>query len=225
MLRVNANAHQIMKPKFLSLLTVGLSLLTVPVLTSSAQTPPAGSAGVSPAAPAPGNAPASGNFFNSVAGYFTAFNTNLDASTAAARGSLWTGADSLQGGDVPLANSLGLSYNVYTPGSNSPVRIGIESVTRNSGVAGTLVSEQFGPELKFIVHDVTLTAYADPLYDFAAQPTKNAKGKSVAADRFGVEIGLRLQKQLTDHTFAGTGIGARLPKNEQVFQVFAGFTF
>jgi hypothetical protein len=30
---------------------------------------------------------------------------------------------------------------------------------------------------------------------------------------------------LTDHTFAGTGIGARLPKNEQVFQVFAGFTF
>lgn len=165
-----------------------------------------------------------GNFFNSVTGYFTSFNTNLEASTAAARGSLWTGADSLQGGDVPLANSLGLSYNLYQPAA-SPVRLGFESVTRNSGVAGTIVSQQIGPNLKLIVHDVTITAYADPLYDFAATDTKNAKGKTVKADRIGCEIGLRLQKQLTEHTFAGTGVGARLPKNTQVFQVFAGFTF
>lgn len=198
-------------------------------LNARAQTtPPAPGTAAVPAAPATAtaSAPASGSFFDSVAGYFTSFNTNLDAPTAAARGSLWTGADSLQGnGTIPLANSLGLSYNIYQP-ATSPVRIGFESVTRNSGVAGTLVSEQIGPNLKLIVHDVTLTVYADPIYDFAATDTKNAKGKVVAhADRIGAEIGLRLQKQLTEHTFAGTGIGARLPKNQQVFQVFAGFTF
>jgi hypothetical protein len=169
--------------------------------------------------------PASGTFFDSVAGYFTSFNLALDAPTAAARGSLWTGADSLQGnGTVPLANALGLSYNLYQP-ATSPVRIGIESVTRNSGVAGTLVSQQVGPALKFIVHDVTMTAYADGLYDFNPSTHLNKKGKTITDSAMGVEIGLRLQKQLTDHTFAGTGIGARLPKNQQVFQVFAGFTF
>ncbi len=193
-------------------------LACAPVFAQTSTNDPA------PPATTPPPASGSGSFFSSVAGYFSSFNTNMDGSVAAARGSLWTGADSLQGGNVPLANSLGISYNLYQP-SNSPVRIGIESVTRNSGVAGTLVSEQFGPNLKFIIHDVTLTAYADPLYDFAAQATKNAKGKTIAADRFGCEIGLRLQKQLTEHTFAGTGIGARLPKNEQVFQIFAGFTF
>jgi hypothetical protein len=210
-----------MKPKLFFSLVLGFVL----ALGSSAlaQTPPVPPAPTA-TAPAASDAPAGGSFFNSVEGYFASFNTNLDASTSAARGSLWTGADSIQGGNVALANSLGLSYNLYQP-SNSPVRIGFESVTRNSGVAGTLVSEQAGPELKFIIHDVTLTAYADGLYDFAAQDTKNAKGKTVSADRIGVEIGLRLQKQLTEHTFAGTGIGARLPKNQQVFQVFAGFTF
>jgi len=166
-----------------------------------------------------------GNFFSSVTGYFTAFNTNLEADVFAARGQLWTGADSLQGnGTVPLANSLGLSYNVYQP-ATSPVRIGFESVTRNSGVAGTIVSEQIGPNLKLIIHDVTLTIAADPFYDFAVQDTKNAKGKTVHASRIGAEVDLRLQKQLTSHTFAGTGIGVQLPKNRQIFQVFAGFSF
>src|SRR6185312_15256921 len=138
-----------------------------------------------------------GNFFSSVTGYFTSFNTNLESDVLAARGQLWTGADSLQGnGTVPLANSLGLSYNVYQP-SNSPVRLGFESVTRNSGVAGTIVSEQIGPNLKLIIHDVTLTLAVDPLYDFAVQDTKNAKGKTVHASRIGAEVDLRLQKQLT----------------------------
>ena len=169
--------------------------------------------------------PSDGNFFNSVTGYFTSFNTNLEADVAAARGSFWTGADSLQGnGTVPLANSLGLSYNLYQP-TNAPVHVGLESVTRNSGVAGTIVSEQIGPNLKLIIHDVTLTLAADPFYDFAAQDTKNAKAKTVKADRIGFEVDLRLQKQLTAHTFAGTGIGVQLPKNRQIFQVFAGFTF
>jgi len=170
------------------------------------------------------NGPADGNFFSSVTGYFTSFNTNLEADVSAARGQLWTGADSLQGGNVPLANSLGLSYNIYQP-SNSPVRIGFESVTRNSGVAGTIVSEQLGPDLKLIVHDVTITLAADPFYDFAAQDTLNAKGKTVRASRIGAEVDLRLQKQLTAHTFAGTGIGVQIPKNRQIFQIFAGFTF
>lgn len=197
-----------MKTKLLILSLVSALGLSAPAQTNTPPAPPENS----------------GTFFSSVADYFSSFNTNLDDPVSASRGSLWTGADSIQGGKVSLANSLGLSYNVYQP-SNAPVRFGFESVTRNSGVAGTLVSEQVGPRLSFIVHDTTITGYADPLYDFDPDTHVNAKGKTITDGAFKVEIGLRLQKQLTTHTFAGTGIGAQLPKAKQIFQVFAGFTF
>lgn len=179
---------------------IGVALLAATVI--HAQTP----------APAPAPA-APPNFFGSVTGYFTSFNTNYDASVAAARMSLWTGADSLQGAGVPLANSLGLSYNVYAP-TNSSLRLSIETVIRNSGVAGTIVSDQIGGGVGFIFHDTKFTAYADGGYDFIA--TK---------DRFYGEVGLRLQKNLTENTFAGIGIGVQFPQNRQIEQVFAGFSF
>lgn len=174
---------------------IGVALLAATVI--HAQTPP----------------PTPPNFFGSVTGYFTSFNTNYDASVAAARMSLWTGADSLQGAGVPLANSLGLSYNIYAP-TNSSLRLSIENVIRNSGVAGTIVSDQIGGGVGFIFHDTKFTAYADGGYDFIA--TK---------DRFYGEGGLRLQKNLTENTFAGIGIGVQFPQNRQIEQVFAGFSF
>lgn len=164
------------------------------------------------------------SFFNSLGSYFTSFNTNLDSAVAESRGSLWTGADSLQGGNTPLANSLGLAYYLYAP-TNSQARIGLESVTRNSGVAGTLVSEQAGFELGFIVHDVTICIYGDGLYDFQPETHLNKKGKKLTDSPFDGEIGLRIRKNLTEHTYIGTGIGAQLPQNRQVFSVFTGFTF
>lgn len=201
-----------MKTKIGSLLTVGLCLLALSAAAQSTNTP----------LPAPPQN--AGTFFSSVADYFASFNTNLDESVFAARGKLWTGADSIQGGNVSLANSLGLSYNIYQP-TNSAVRLGAESVTRNSGVAGTLVSEQIGPQINFVIHDTTITGYGDGLYNFDPASHVNKKGKTIKDNPLGAEIGLRLQKALTVHTFAGTGVGAQLPKPRQVFQVFAGFTF
>lgn len=158
-----------------------------------------------------------GNFFGSVTSYFSSFNTNLDSNFGSERVSVWTGVDSIQGGTTPLANQLGIGYDVYsTYGADGLKKTAIqfENVLRNSGVAGTVVSDQAGFGLSFIVHDVKLTAYADAGYDLQA-PHEKIYG----------EIGLRAFKALTEHTFAGVGIGAQVPANRQVLSVFAGFTF
>ncbi len=159
----------------------------------------------------------SGSFLGTVQDYFTSFNTNYDATFGAERVTLWTGVDSIQGGATPLANQLGFAYDVYSStGANGlkTTAVQLENVLRNSGVAGTVVSEQAGLGLSIIVHDVKLTAYADFGYDL--QATK---------DKLYGEVGLRAFKALTEHTFAGVGIAAQVPANRQVLSVFAGFTF
>jgi hypothetical protein len=160
------------------------------------------------------------SFFQSFTGYFTSFNTNYDATFGAERATIWTGVDSIQGGAVPLANSLGISYDLYSAGVNTKTlfkgtAVSVENVIRNSGVAGTIVSDQLGFGLSFVVHDVKLTAYADVGYDL------QQRGR----DKIFGEIGLRVMKALSEHTFAGIGQGAQLPANRQVFSVIAGFTF
>ena len=173
--------------------------------------------------PQPAEAPAppanSGSFFQSVTGYFTSFNTNLDGTFLQEHGSIWTGVDSIQGGPVPLANSIGLSYDLYRP-TNSAVRISVENVLRNSGVAGTVLSEGMGLGMSWVVHDTKLTAYLDGVYGVGGEAA-NAK----FMDRLNAEIGLRVQKALTDHTFAGVGFAVQLPSNRQVLSATVGFTF
>ena len=146
------------------------------------------------------------SFFSSVQSYFTSFNTNLD-STFQSKAQLWVGADSIQGGISPMANSIGLSYSIWKA-------VSVESVTRNAGVAGTVVSSQLGLGLSFVVHDAKITAYGDAGYAFAEPGQK-----------FYGELGVRVQKALTEHTFALVGIAAQLPQNRQVLTVGAGFTF
>lgn len=163
-------------------------------------------------------------FFNSVSDYFSSFNTNLDSTFATERAEIAIGVDSTQGGNAPLANSLRVSYTVYQP-SNAVTALSIENVLDNSGVAGTLVSEQLGLGFSFIVHDVKLTGYADGLYDFNPTTTTNSKGKTRKDSAFGAEIGLRVEKAMTTHTFSGIGLGVVLPRNEQKFQAYTGFTF
>lgn len=150
-------------------------------------------------------------FFNSVESYFSSFNTNLDSTFATERLEIAIGVDSVQSGVTPLANTLRISYTVYQP-SNSVTALSLENVVDNSGVAGTIVSEQFGVGFSFIIHDTKLTGYADALYEF--------KTHDIMA-----EIGLRVEKALTTHTFAGIGLGVVVPRNEQKFQAFTGFTF
>lgn len=163
-------------------------------------------------------------FFNSLEGYFASFNTNLDSTFATERAEIAVGVDSIQGGATPLANSFRISYNVYQP-SNGVTAISIENVIENAGVQGTILSEQAGIGLSFVIHDTKLTGYADGLYDFQPHTTTNAKGKVRKASAFGGEIGIRVEKAMTTHTFAGIGLGVVLPRNEQKLQAFTGFTF
>jgi len=153
----------------------------------------------------------SGSFFNTVSGYFTTFNPSL-TNTFAAKTTLWTGVDSQQGSGSSLANEIGASYNVYGP-------LSLESVTRDGGVSGTLVSEQFGLGLNFIVVDTRLTLYGDAGYKLDS-PT----GSKFQDNLYG-EIGIRVAKALTEHTFAWVGIGAQFPTKAQVFEGGVGFTF
>jgi hypothetical protein len=217
-----------MKNKIKSLVTVAVIAAGI-LLNAKAQTPPPSSGTVSPpflvgpATDAP-PVPTAGSFFGSVQSYFTSFNTNLDSTFSLERGEAWAGVDSIQGGAVPLANCFGLSYNVYSPTpaggtgptTGAPLQISVESITRNSGVAGIVVSQAGGVGLSFIVHDAKLTLYADGVYNLTA---KGGDSKLCA------EIGLRAKKALTEHTFAFIGVGAQLPKNAQVFSAGAGFTF
>jgi len=177
-------------------ITLALSLATL-ALTAPAQT-----LTNAPAAP-----PASsGTFFDSVTGYFSGFNPEL-AGTFTNRGQFWTSMDSIQGGSNPLANSIGMSYDVLG-------KLSLEGVFRNSGAAGAVVDAQGGLGLSFVVTDVKLTAYVDGGYGFAE--TKDPA--------YG-EIGVRVLKALTPHTFAGVGIAAQMPANRQVLSAFVGFTF
>ena len=181
-----------MKTKVL-LLTIGLAgTLALPL---KAQTN-------APAAP-----PVStGTFFDTVTGYFTSLNPDL-AMTFTNRGQFWTSIDSIHGGQNPLANSVGMSYDVLG-------HLSLEGLFRNSGAAGAIVDAQGGIGMSFVVTDVELTAYVDGGYGFAE-----------ADDKVYAEIGVRVLKALTTHTFVGVGIAAQLPANRQVLSAFVGFTF
>ena len=161
-------------------------------------------------APAQTNTPTppadSGSFMGTVTSYFTSFNTNLDGTFGLSKASLWTGVDSIQGGKVPLANEIGMSYKLIGPVSG-------EAVVRDGGITGTIVSLQGGLGASVIVHDVRLTGYADGLY------------LRQATEKLGAEIGLRVAKALTDHTYAWVGMGFQIPNDARVFSAGVGFTF
>lgn len=184
--------------QFFALLLISAILMfaTVPCLQAQ----------VSTNAP-PANA---GSFFSTVTGYFTAFNPDL-TNTFSGKGTVFTSVDSIQGGAVPLANSLGLSYRLFGP-------VEAENVLRTSGIAGTVLSDQAGLNLGFQIIDTKLSLYADAGYDIASK-TSSTK------DQVYGEFGLRVFKALTSHTFGGVGIGVQVPNNAQVFSAYVGFTF
>jgi len=153
----------------------------------------------------------SNSFFGTVSGYFTSFNPTL-TNTFTAKTTLWTGVDSQQGSGSSLVNEIGASYNAYGP-------LSIESITRDGGVAGTLVSQQIGLGLNFTVVDTRLTLYADAGYKL------DSPSGSKFQDNIYGEIGIRVAKALTEHTFAWVGIGAQFPTKAQVFEGGVGFTF
>lgn len=149
------------------------------------------------------NMPPIPSFFSSVGSYLTSFNTNL-TTFQAEKGSISAGMD--------YQNGLNISANLLIE-YNAIGKISVESETRNASVAGTIVSQQIGAGLNFVIHDVKLTLYADGGYDFLDK-------KPFA------EIGSRIKKALTEHTYIGLGIGARISKQPApVLTFFTGFTF
>jgi hypothetical protein len=151
-----------------------------------------------------------GSFFQSVVGYFSSFNTNLNSTFGDAKGTLWAGVVSIQDAEVPLANEIGLSYRLGKGG------FAAEGVIRDAGIQGGIVSAQGGFAFEIVKFDAKLAAYIHG-------------GNNVSPieqdDRWYCEVGLRASKALTEHTYAGISLGVQVPDNDRVLGVFAGFTF
>ena len=125
-------------------------------------------------------------FFNSVAQYFTSINTNYDFHSTA---EITLGAAYQSG--INFGSDLGLRYK-YDLGTNMGVCF--ESVTRNAGVNGIIVSEQAGVGVYYIQHDLELSAGLDAGYRFDA----NQPALTFYAD---------VRKLLTENTYAGLRLG------------------
>lgn len=170
------------------------------------------------------NQPPSGltDFGNTVFGYFTSFNTNLDSTFRDNRFELWMGVDAVQGATAPLQNSIGISYDLWRPAgatnATTHTAIGIEDEIRNTGVAGTVESDQLGLNFSVIIHDVKLTGYLDGGYDLTQNGTR-------FSNRLFGEVGLRAKKAIGPHFFLGVGVGAQFPRNSQVLSALTGVNF
>lgn len=119
-------------------------------------------------------------FFNSVTGYFTSYNANLDSVFATHKGTLWAGQD-WQGG-AHASSSLGLEYIVYK-------QFSLDSEIRFADLTGNVKSQQIGVGYNVDVHDVRITGFIAGDYDFETDSAR-------------ANLGLRAKKLLTDHTFS-----------------------
>jgi len=161
-------------------------------------------------------------FFQSTMNYFSSFNTNLADTFASDSVDVWAGADTVN--NQTMAASFGIEYLPFHATSTNAFASGLslESVTRNSTVAGTVVSEQGGIGFGLTHIDTRLTGYID-------------FGHRFDTDQSYFAPGLRVKKALTDNTFAGVGLelpiylssghgltsGAPAP----TLSVFSGFRF
>lgn len=147
-------------------------------------------------------------FFNSVLGYFSGFNPELEKSLAEKPGSLWTAAD-WQGG-AHVSSSLGLEYRVWK-------KIGLESETKFADVSGTVWSQQIGANLSLDVHDVRISGGIDAVREF---------GNGDEDARTYAAFTIRARKMLTVNTFALTGIQVPVESGSKpMFQLGVGFLF
>lgn len=125
-------------------------------------------------------------FFNSVADYFTTSNTNYDLHSTA---EITLGAVYQAG--INFGSDFGVRYK-YDLGANTGLCL--ESVTRNAGVAGVIVSEQAGAGVYYIRHDLELSAGVDAGYRFDVRHP----ALTLYAD---------VRKSLTENTYAGLRLG------------------
>lgn len=161
--------------------------------------------------------PAPASLPDTILGYFSSFDTNLV--TFENRFDLWTGASSIQGAATPLVNDIGLSYDLYhsstTNRGSGHIAFDLENTIRNSGVAGSVISEQGGLGFNVIVWDTKLTLYGNGGYFLDRGESHKVYG----------EVGLRAKKGIGQHFYLGVGVGAQFPLSRQIYSAFTGVTF
>lgn len=149
------------------------------------------------------------NFFDSFAGYFTSFNTNLLTFQQNDRVDFRLGTANVN--NQNMRATFGASVNVWKG-------LAIEADVHNASALGTIVAYEAGAGWSFVKWDTKLTAYLHVGYD-------------VDAASAYVAPGLRVQKALTDHTFAGIGISLdekfknRANRTGPTIGIFTGFVF
>ena len=156
-------------------------------------------------------------FWDTALGYFSSFNTNLTTFSATNwHGNVWAGADYQSG--VNVASSLGVEYGFYKS-------LTLESVTRNAAIAGTILSEQAGLGVNFVMFDTQLTVGGGIGDAFAAVGTQPS---GLYGSLFG-----EVKKAMTQTTFAGMRLETEVPFRSKagaapvtpVLSVFVGFRF
>ena len=179
-----------------TLLTIGLVAITSVINAQSTNTPQ--------------------SFYTTFTKYFTEFNPELTNTFGLNKVEVWTSVDSIQGSvdtESKLADALGIQYKFYD-------HLSVENVLRTSGIAGTILSDQVGVGFNLVVVDAELTVYADGGYNLE----HNRVSKKFKDSVFG-ELGLRAKKALSLNTYAGVGLGVRVPDSTQVYQLIVGFSF
>lgn len=139
----------------------------------------------------PTNAPPTpSTFLGSAVAYFTSV-SSLQTFQTNDTFDVWAGAEYVN--NLNTAATLGISWNLWQQKQADPLGFGIESQTRNAGVAGILLAQGFGVNFQKVYHDIKLEAFLEGERNFALKA-------------FDAEVGARIFKALTDNTFAGFGI-------------------
>lgn len=167
-----------------------------------------------PSAPAVASDSPPQTFFNSVSQYFTSSDPAIPFHGIAEVGIGMAYQSGVNfGSDFDLRGK----YEISANGTNG-TSWGIygESVTRNAGVAGIIVSEQAGGGLYYDRYDLELSAGVLGGYRF-----------DTAGPAFTAYADVR--KNLTANTFAGTRLGleldGRTQNNSPVITIYTGFEF
>lgn len=122
----------------------------------------------------------------SVTKWVTSFDTNSTTFTGSSL-DLWTAANYQKG--INTSMELGVAYDIWKP-------VSVEAVFRNVGVGGDLVSYAGGIGYNIVKYDVKLTGYLD-------------FGNNQFDSRLFVELGARIKKSLTAHSYTFLGIGVQ----------------
>lgn len=159
-------------------------------------------------------------FFTQVFAWGTSFDTN-STTFLSTRGMLDTGVESRMGEGLALINDLHMSYDVVgttysTPTNATSFRFGPDLVERNSGVTGTFVSVEAGPQVAIVIYDFRIGVALDGGYW--------ANSAAVRHHLFG-EACLDADKALGSRTYTGLRFSQEFPRSAQGIYAKLGFTF